>query len=154
MKKIAFVLSLVLAVGSIASVSQAKTPEKVTVEKSRMLKMTVLDESGSLVYQQYARSHKDLQFDFDHMPNGKYIIQVSQGKKVINKTEVHNANQSHKKEEFIRYRVIDVNGDVVYAKSFLPGGTTNFNLEALPEGNYMVEVYHLNSLLNKTIIRL
>lgn len=154
MKKAALLLSMALLLGSFSTQIIAKTPEKVTVKKAMMLKMTVKDETGALVYQQYSRSHKDLQFDFEHMPSGKYVIEVSQGKKMINKTEITNASQKYSREDYIRYRVTDVNGDVVYAKAFLPGSTTNFNLEALPAGNYMVEVFHLNSLLNKTIIRI
>jgi len=121
------------------------------VEKGEIKKLTttstmnveVINDNGNVEYTDVITSEdQTLDFNLESMPIGTYTVRVSQGNEVINMTHFRNVSSD---VNVITVEVLNEAGDKVYESA-----TSNemFDLSAMPQGNYVVNVYKGSNLIN------
>jgi len=117
------------------------TKKKTTTEA--IVNIEVLDMYGNVHYSDIqTKSDSHIDYDLKSLPVGEYTVVVKMGDKLINYTPMQNVSSD---QSVITVEVLNSLGNQVY-KSNNSGDA--FNLSSLPKGEYVVNVYRGNALIN------
>ncbi len=107
------------------------------------MNVAVINDNGNVEFTDVITTEDPtLDFNLESMPIGTYTLRVSQGKKVINVTQITNVSSD---ANVITVEVLNEAGNKVYESV-----NTNemFDLSAMPQGNYVINIYQGSDLIN------
>jgi len=119
--------------------------KKTTTEKT--VKIEVLDMYGNVHYTD-VQTKSDLHIDYDlkSLPVGDYTVAVKLGDKLINYTSMKNVSTD---PNVITVEVLNSSGMQVYESD---QSGESFDLTSMPKGDYTVNVYKGDKLINANIL--
>jgi len=83
-----------------------------------------------------------IDFDLQPLPIGNYTVEVHQGSKLINTTDLRNVSFS---DDVLTVEILNAKGKQVYESTNM---TESFDLSKMGKGNYTVNVYQGSDLIN------
>ncbi len=130
-----------------AAMAFASETKKDLVKKSasnaQAMSIEVIDINGAVDYTDVVTTEDPtLDFDLESMPAGQYTIQVNSGTEVLNTTQVHNLTED---KNVITVEVLNSKGDKVYGSDT---AGESFDLENMPKGEYVINIYSGQDLIN------
>ncbi len=116
---------------------------KSATEIASTMNIEVIDINGSVDFKDVVTVEDPaLNFDLKSMPAGRYTIQVNSGNEIINATEVNTLTTD---KSVITVEVLNWEGDKVFGSNV---AGDNFNLENMPKGEYVINIYKGQELIN------
>ena len=107
------------------------------------MNVEVINDNGNVEYTDVVTAEdKILDFNLESMPIGTYTLRVSQGNEVINTTQIRNVSND---VNVITVEVLNEAGDKVYESV---NSSEMFDLSAMPQGNYVINIYQGSDLIN------
>lgn len=88
-----------------------------------------------------------IDFNLQPLPVGNYTVEVHQGNKVINTTDVRNVSFS---DDVLTVEILNAKGKQVYEST---NTDESFDLSSMGKGNYTVNVYQGSNLINTRILK-
>jgi len=134
---------LLLGVQSWASESDSDGKKGEKAAPVVTMNVEVVDGKGDVKYTDVVTSaDPTLDYNLEELPYGEYTVRVKKGDQVINSTTMSNMPVS---QEVITVIVVDAKGNQVYSSK---DSSEMYNLEGMPKGEYTVNVYRGNQLIN------
>ncbi len=113
------------------------------VTSTSTMNVEVINDNGNVEYTDVITAEdQNLDFNLESMPIGTYTVRVSQGNEVINMTQIRNVSND---DNVITVEVLNEAGDKVYESAT---SNTMFDLSAMPQGNYVINIYQGSDLIN------
>ena len=107
------------------------------------MNVEVVDMKGDVKYTDVVtKADPTLDYNLDELPLGEYTVRVKNGEEVINTVKMSNLPVS---SDVITVIVLDASGNQVYASN---NSSEMYNLEEMPKGEYTLNVYQGNKLIN------
>lgn len=103
----------------------------------------VTNEYGKVIMTDFKTPTDDhIDFNLEPLPIGNYSVEVHHGDKMINSTEMRNVSSS---EDVLTVEILNSRGKQVYEST---NPDDNYDLSSMGKGNYTVNVYQGENLIN------
>jgi hypothetical protein len=107
------------------------------------MNVEIVDVKGDVKYTDVVtKTDPTLDYNLEELPLGEYTVRVKNGTKVINTIKMSNMPVS---QDVITVIVLDAQGNQVYTSK---DSSEMYNLEEMPKGEYTLNVYRGNQLIN------